>query len=76
MFFTFLGGLASFTEAQHNKGTTTLFAQGAFAAVNPDIVFDVVNPLTTKGFPIVEYNRLALDIVKAMSASTAVKALT
>ena len=42
-------------------------------------VFDVVNPLTTKGFPIDELNRLALDKVKSMSiirAPTAGKALS
>ena len=43
-----------------------------------DIVFDVVNPFTAKGFPIDELNRLALDRVQSISvmrAPTAVKAL-
>ena len=45
------------TKQQHNK-----------VNINGDIVFDVVNPFTAKGFPIDEENRLALDRVKSMSA--------
>ena len=31
-------------------------------------IFDVVNPFPSEGFPIDEYNRLALDRVKSISA--------
>ena len=44
-------------KQQHNK-----------VNINGDIVFDVVNPFTAKGFPIDEENRLALDKVKSISA--------
>ena len=39
--------------------------------LNRGIVFDdaVVNPLPPKGFPIDEYNGLALDRVKSISAN-------
>ena len=47
--------------------------------LNWNIVFDVVNPFPSNGFPIGEYNGLALDSVKsvsALSAHSAVKGLT
>ena len=67
---TSLGGVQKFTylKAQLHSGR----------CINWDIVFDVVNPFPSKGFPIDESNRLALDRVKstsALSAHSAVKGL-